>query len=358
MMSSSTLDGSAPEALLDAIPDAILVVKPEGTLVHVNNLALLMFRYEAQELTCQSFEVLFPEIGRSDNADCRTAFVQGLSHGLRWPGLNLMGQRKDGTTFPTEVNLSTLGEGSLLIAVIRDITNRVKTESELAIANQALTAYSYSVAHDLMAPIRIMSGFASLLRRDHLNSLDPKGREALEMIVNEASEAERLIQGLLSLAKLGRDPLAPQMIDLSVLALNVARNLRLEQPERVVEVIVEDGLKAYLDPRLARSLMYNLISNAWKFTAPRPDARIEVGRSGDDFFVRDNGVGFDPRQSHRLFLPFERLHGEEYEGHGVGLALCYRIVRQHGGSLRAESLSGGGAAFFFCLPAPVNQGTP
>ena len=335
---------------MDSVPDAILVVRHDGTLVHVNRLALVMFGYGPEELRFQSIDILFPEI--AEKTDCRTSFVQGLSHGLHWPGLNLTGRRKDSTAFPTEVNLSTLGDGSLLIAVIRDITRRVKTEAELAAANQALTAFSYSVAHDLMAPVRIMSGFASLLRRDHLAYLDVKGQEAVDMIVNEASEAERLVQGLLSLSKLGRTPVAPQIEDLTTLAKNVARNIALEKPNRTVSFVIEEGLRAYIDPRLARSLMSNLLSNAWKFTSRISDPRIEVGRSGDEFFVRDNGVGFDPNQSHRLFTPFERLHRGDYEGYGVGLALCARIVRQHGGAIRAENLNEGGAAFYFSLPGP------
>jgi signal transduction histidine kinase len=246
-----------------------------------------------------------------------------------------------------------------------ELLSRVRTHLELARARRAwsreiervnneLEAFSYSVSHDLRAPLRTIDGFSQALLRTSGSRVDHQGRHYLERIRAATTRMSALIEGLLGLSRISRTPLRREPVDLSELAVEVAEELQRRDPARVVTFDVASGLNATGDRQLIRVVLDNLIGNAWKFTSKRPEARIWVGSEttpgGVAFFVRDNGAGFDMAYAQRLFAPFQRLHQEsDFEGTGIGLATVQRIISGHGGRLTATGEVEGGAKFVFTL---------
>ncbi len=225
---------------------------------------------------------------------------------------------------------------------------------ELASANQELEAFSYSVAHDLRAPLRSIDGFSQALLEDYADKVDAEGRKYLQQVRESAQEMDRLIDALLTLSRVTRSELRREPVDLTALARSVLARLQKNEPERKAELVVSDGLVANGDARLLGVVLQNLLGNAWKFTGRCPMTRIEVGVRQEDgrpvFFVRDNGAGFDMTYVHKLFGVFQRLHsGAEFEGTGIGLATVQRIIQRHGGRAWAEGEVGRGATVYFTL---------
>ncbi len=255
---------------------------------------------------------------------------------------------------------------NVLVSVI-DITQHKHAEMELRqtaadlkATNQELESFSYSISHDLRAPLRSIDGFSRILVRDAAASLDAEGRANLERIRSASQRMSELIDNLLDLSRTGRTELRRASVDLSALAQACLDDLSRGEPSRNVSGIVAPGLRAMADPILVRAVLENLLGNAWKFTRQRADARIEFGaieQSGERvFFVRDNGVGFDMGYAGKLFAPFQRLHSpHDFPGTGIGLATVQRIVRRHGGRIWVEAAVEAGACFHFTLPNPANE---
>ena len=253
------------------------------------------------------------------------------------------------------------GKPQYLLGISEDITDRKAGEVALArakdaaeAANRELEAFSYSVAHDLRAPLRGMNGFAQLLVDSYSDKLDAEGQDWLSEILLNARRMGTLIDALLSLSRVTRSTLHRESVDLSAVARASASQLSTTEPHRIVEMVIEDQLHAELDPILARVLIDNLLDNAWKFTRKVPAARVELGAAEKDgvraFYVRDNGAGFDMAFASKLFAPFQRLHAvDEFPGTGIGLATAQRIVQRHGGRLWAEGKVDGGATFYFSV---------
>ncbi|MBX3211144.1 MAG: response regulator [Labilithrix sp.] len=245
-----------------------------------------------------------------------------------------------------------------LLARVRTHLELEKTRrawaADLERANRELEAFSYSVSHDLRAPLRAVDGFAHALVEDYADVLDAAGKDCVERIRKGASRMGELIESLLELSRITMAPLRAESVLLSELATSVVEELRRAHPGRTVDVGVEAGLATRGDRRLLNVVLVNLIGNAWKFTSKVAVARIDFGRlvtSEPTFFVRDNGAGFDPTYAQRLFAPFQRLHdANEFEGTGVGLATVQRAISRHGGRIWAESAAGKGATFLFTLP--------
>ena len=236
----------------------------------------------------------------------------------------------------------------------------VERTAELEAANRELEAFSYSVSHDLRAPLRAVDGFSELLLEDHGPDLKEEARDYLRRVRAASQRMGQLIDAMLQLARVTRGEMHREPVDLSALARSISAELRDSPPDRAVEWIIAPGQEARGDPRLLRALLENLLGNAWKYTGKRERACIEFGaieRDGSrEWFVRDNGVGFDMEYASHLFAPFRRLHtGREFEGVGIGLATVQRIVARHGGTIRAEAVPDQGAAFYFTL-APGNPG--
>jgi signal transduction histidine kinase len=225
--------------------------------------------------------------------------------------------------------------------------------AEVEHANTELEAFSYSVSHDLRAPLRAIDGFSKALVDDYSGTLDEQGRGYLQRVRAATQRMAQLIEDLLGLSRLTRAPLRKERVDVSALSRKILAELSEREPQRRVEAIVAEDLVTSADARLLTVVLENLLGNAWKFTAKQPAARIEVGRDGGGsgaFFVRDNGAGFDLTYAEKLFTPFQRFHAEtEFQGTGIGLATVKRVIARHGGRIWAESSPGHGAAFFFTL---------
>lgn len=226
--------------------------------------------------------------------------------------------------------------------------------AQLELANRELEAFSYSVSHDLRAPLRSMDGFSQALLEEYAGRLDAQGTDYLRRIRAASQRMAQLIDDLLELARLSRSEIRREPVDLSALARGVAADLQKAQPVRQVNFRIADGVIAEGDPRLLRVVLVNLLGNAWKFTANRSSATIEFSMNRSDgkpaYVVRDDGAGFDMAYAGRLFGAFQRLHGaSEFEGTGIGLATVQRIIHRHGGRVWAEGEVGKGATFSFTL---------
>jgi light-regulated signal transduction histidine kinase (bacteriophytochrome) len=226
--------------------------------------------------------------------------------------------------------------------------------AELAALNKELEAFSYSVSHDLRAPLRSIEGFGRLLEQDCAAQLDDAGKDYVQRMCRAAQRLASLIDDLLDLTRINRAEIRPEDVDLSVLAREIAEELRQGAPQRRVAVSIEDGLRARGDPRLLRIALQNLLDNAWKYSSKIENARVDFGcdmATGQPvYFVRDNGAGFDMAYAGKLFKPFQRLHDpREFEGTGIGLSIVHRIVTRHEGRIWAKAGKGEGATFFFTL---------
>lgn len=359
------------EALLDAAPDAIVIVNGDGRIELVNAQTQTLLGYTAVELAGESVEVLIPERFRAVHPRHRDDYYANPRTRPMGQGMELFALSKDGREIPVEISLSPLQteDGLLVISAIRDVTQQKRAESriqqlnetlaqrarELENANKELESFSYSVSHDLRTPLRSIDGFSQALLEDYKDLLDDQGLEFLQRIRAATSRMGELIDDLLNLSRITRAEMRHEDVDLSQMARENAARLRQAGPEREVKFVIEDGLVAHADRRLLRVALENLMGNAWKFSSNEARATIEVGAMMDEahelvFFVRDNGAGFNMEYADKLFGAFQRLHAlSEFEGTGVGLATVQRIINRHGGKIWAEAEEGRGATFYFTL---------
>jgi signal transduction histidine kinase len=237
-----------------------------------------------------------------------------------------------------------------------ELEERVRQRTAaLEAANRELESFSYSIAHDLRAPLSSIDGFSQVLEESAAGVLDGRNLHYLQRIRNAVHHMGELTNGLLALANLSRASLRREPVDLAALARAALDACHQQSPARQVQLVIADTLPAVGDPRLLAQVMGNLVGNAWKFTARTADARIEVGSTQEDgetvFFVRDNGAGFDMAHAGKLFEAFQRLHRQsEFEGTGIGLAIVHRIVGRHGGRIWADAAPDRGACLRFTLP--------
>lgn len=362
--------------LLESAPDAIVVVDTRGVVQLVNSQTEKMFGYDRAEIVGQPVEVLAPRRFRKSHARHREGYM--VEHPARpmGIGLDLFGLRKNGSEFPVEISLSPMKteEGLLISAAIRDVTQRKLIEADvqklnedlhqraaqLEAANRELESFSYSVSHDLRAPLRGIDGFSMALLEDYGDQLPPEAQDYLNRVRSAAQRMAELIDDLLNLSRLTRAKLQPRFINLSQMVGEITDALRERQPQRQVEFAIMPNLMAEADPNLMRIALENLLNNAWKFTSKRERAVIEFGQKSRarerTFFVRDNGAGFDMAYADKLFGVFQRLHSEnDFPGTGVGLATVQRIIKIHGGRVWAEAAEDEGATFYFTLNGEQNE---
>jgi len=245
-------------------------------------------------------------------------------------------------------------------STLRELTERKRAEAALVRANAELEAFSYSVAHDLRSPLRGINGFSRLLAEEYRDEIDDEGKEYLDRIAKSADRMATLIDSLLALARIARSTIKREPIDLTAHAESLARDLEAAHPGRKVEVAIQANMTVEGDSVLVRTLLDNLLTNAWKFTARTESARVAVGCAVEEgvrvFHVADNGAGFDMAHAKKLFGPFQRLHAvNDFPGDGIGLATVQRIVERHGGSVWGEGVPDEGAKFSFTLE-PISRG--
>jgi len=357
------------EATLNALPDLLFEVDRHGRYLdfrapHPELLyappETFLGRTVSQVLPAEAAGIINDALAQAARGGKHTGAVYALETpaGLGW----------------FELSIAAKGDPAApdgrFIALIRDITGRVRAEKEvrrlnaeleqrvvertaqLKVANQELQAFSYSVSHDLRAPLRAMDGFSRILLEDYGPQLPSLAQHYLQVVRKNAQQMGRLIDDLLALSRLGRQPLTKRPVMPADLVRQVLEELSAGQEGRRVEIQIDDLPPCQADPALLKQVFINLISNALKFTQGRETARIEIGCQPCEgsvvYFVRDNGVGFDMRYANKLFGVFQRLHSaDEYEGTGVGLAIVQRIIHRHGGRIWAKAEEGQGATFYF-----------
>jgi PAS domain S-box-containing protein len=380
--------------LFESAPARYLVLSRDLIIVGVTNAYARVTMQERDRMIGRPLFEVFPDNPDDPSADGVRNLRASLDRVCRDKTVDTMAIQKydirrpesDGGGFEerywSPVNTPVLdGSGELryIIHAVEDVTEIVRLEREqakkdriaaddfneehrrlveavtaLEASNEELEAFCYSVAHDLRAPLRGIQGFSQALLEDYSAAVDPKGQEYLKRVSSAALRMSELIDDLLTLSRISRGPLTRGPVDVTSIATRTAGDLARTQG-RQVKTTIPDGLAANADARLLQIVFENLLGNAWKFTSKIADPSVEVGSQSIDgavqFFVRDNGAGFDPAYASKLFAPFQRLHSDkEFSGTGIGLATVQRIVRRHGGRVWANAAVNQGASFYFTLP--------
>jgi PAS domain S-box-containing protein len=359
------------QGLFENAPDAIILVDQAGRIVRINAQGEALFGFTRAELIGQSVEMLMPERYRVRHGGHLAGYFAAPHNREMGVGLELFGSRKDGSEFPVDIMLSSLetAEGTHALAVIRNVASRKQAEAriqklneelknradQLEVANKELEAFSYSVSHDLRAPLRHVDGFVDMLTRHAGEKLDERGRRYLDIIANSAKQMGTLIDELLIFSRMSRIEMRYTKVEMNSLINEAVDAMKMDTKDRRINWKIGSLPEVEADAALIRQVWVNLIANAVKYTRPRDPAEIEIGctdtRDEYVFFIRDNGVGFDMQYADKLFGVFQRLHrADEFEGTGIGLANVQRIVARHGGRTWAEGRIDAGATFFFSLP--------
>jgi PAS domain S-box-containing protein len=341
-------DGSRPaeETLFNAAPDGLVVIEQNSTIVAVNDKLETLFGYTRAELLGTQVERLLPE-------------------GLREPHVrHLYGVRKDGSTFPVDINLSSVGSGgqALVIAAVRDVTGRKRAELlleanrlELERSNLDLASFAYVASHDLQEPLRMVSSYVQLLAERYRGSLDADADDFIHFAVDGVQRMQTLIQNLLEYSQVGTAELALVSVDTVELIHAILASFAPTIDDAHADIAFGDLPTVTADPSQLGQVFQNLISNALKFMTPDEVPRIDISaaRWSDSwrFSVRDNGIGIDPVYAERIFAPFKRLHGiGDYPGTGLGLSVCKRAVERRGGRIWVEAAPDRGTIFHFTIP--------
>ncbi len=345
-------------SLLDAAPDATVIVNDKGAIQMINQQTEKLFGYSRAELVGHPVELLIPGELESKHAQHRADFFKTPKVRTMGAGIELNAIKKNGMRFPVEISLSPIQteEGLWVSASVRDISLRKGLENELKKSNAELEAFTYSVSHDLRAPLRGIIGFTTILEEDYSSKLDNEARRITSVIKNNTLKMGLLIDDLLSFSRMGKQELTKSRIDTAGMVNEIVDELSQQNKrDAVIHWNIQSLPFVNADRNTIRQVWINLISNAIKYSGNKKEPYIEIGSDSINgkmaFYVKDNGVGFDAAYKHKLFKVFQRLHGpEEFEGTGVGLALVEKIVSRHGGKVWADGEVDKGACFYFSLP--------
>lgn len=345
--------------ILEAAPDAMIIVNPKGEIVIANTQTESIFGFPLTELINKPVETLLPNILKADDRTKYLRYTSSHSIGSR---KQISGLRKDGTAFPVEISLSPLetSEGSLIIAAVRDITSRKKDEekltqmlADLERSNKELEHFAYIASHDLQEPLRMVSSYTQLLEKRYKDKLDNDAKEFISFAVDGAMRMQQLITDLLTFSRVATKGKQFSPTDCNIIVEHALTNLRIAIFEKNAKITVDKLPIVNADDTQLLQLFQNLISNAIKFQENEPIIHISSYQQNNEwvFCIKDNGIGIAPEFQEKIFLIFNRLHTRsEHPGTGVGLALCKKIVEKHGGRIWVESELGKGAKFCFTLP--------
>lgn len=352
------------EAVAETAKDVIVTIDSDHAVIYVNPAAEPVFGASVEDLIGIPFTHLLAEPFHAQFISACDHFVDTSASGLRAKRIEMRGRNANGLEFPIELSLANwnVGEHVFYTVMLRDVTERKVAEqalrdyaAQLEVSNRELEAFSYSVSHDLRAPLRSIDGFSQALLEDYSGKLDDVGIGHLNRVRAAAQRMGHLIDDLLTLARVTRIELKPELIDLSALASDISSELQKAEPARKGEFEIQPALTSRGDARLLRVALENLLGNAWKFTGKKPSPHISFGlariEGAPTYFVRDNGAGFDMTYSNKLFSAFQRLHdAHDFPGTGVGLATVQRVIQKHGGKIWADAAPNRGATFYFVLP--------
>jgi PAS domain S-box-containing protein len=352
--------------IVENTTNVIMVTQPDGIISYLSPLCTEVTGYSPEELIGTNPIIFHPD----DIQKVQQALSRALK-GDRGSDFEYRILTKQGETKWISHSWSPIFLDKKLqsiVSVITDITERKTTEEkikrlnenllhhsiELAAANKELEAFSYSVSHDLRAPLRSIDGFSQALLEDYSNSLDEQGKDYIQRVRNATQRMGQLIDDMLRLSRLTRAELHHEKIDFTSMGKEVIKKLSITEPSRKIKEIIQPGMITKGDKKLLEILLENLLGNAWKFTRNNEHPKIEFGQINNEnesvYFIRDNGAGFDMAYVDKLFIPFQRLHSaDEFPGTGIGLAIASRIIHRHGGRIWAESQVGKGATFYFTL---------
>jgi PAS domain S-box-containing protein len=359
--------------MVESVRDyGIFMLDTKGHVISWNIGAERIKGYKAEEIIGSHFSIFFAKEDVEANKPERELMIATKEGRYEEEGWRV---RKDGTTFWASIVVTAVRDNHGVLRgfgkVTRDMTERMRNEEkiralaneleervmqrtrDLETSNKELESFSYSVSHDLRAPVRAMNGFARILLDEHSQELSKEAREYLSIISESARQMGNLVDDLIEFSRLGRRPVYKTAVNTRDLLDSVLETLRPSFEGRNIELVIGELPEAYADPILLRQVFLNLVSNALKYSSNREHARIEIGALSHHndktvYFVRDNGVGFNMKYAHKLFEVFQRLHrAEDYEGTGVGLAIVSRVIQRH--EVWAEAEEGRGATFFFSL---------
>ena len=355
--------------LFEFAPDAIISVNENGKINLINSQAEILFGYSRTELLNKEIEILIPEKYRNRHAQHRSNYQKDPKvRPMGASGLSLVGRKKDGAEFPLAITLGpvSLENQSATLAVIRDITAEKQSEEtiknlnaelesklqELEYVNKELKAFSYSVSHDLRAPLRSMIAFSKGILEENQSILPDEAKRKLNKVLAASERMGSLVDALLTLAQISRQEPKYEDVDLAPIVRTIITDLEAEFPDLKIEAQIIATAEVRGDPDLLYIMLKNLLTNATKFSSKKDVVRIEFGViPGPDkntYFIKDNGAGFEMSYAKNLFQDFERLHhASEFEGTGIGLSSTRRIIEKHGGKIWAESKPGEGAIFYF-----------